>query len=165
MSGFGCLGIRLFVIAGVLATTAIITTPDARADAFGWQFVPAFKVSVSGGPPGVEVGTDVSIPGGKLDHLIKGSGRQIDGEAAWYEPNPLGLLRNRACNWRIDFVYKDDRAVYRRERGKVIHECVGLLRTTPAVAKRKTLPRFGTACAELWSNDRRLAAQCHHITR
>lgn len=171
MNGFCSIGARLSVIIGMLGAIAI-TPPSAHAStnasAGGSEPVPAFRLTIGSGP----VATDITIPAGLLRHRIDGDGRRIDAENANYLLAPpvgvlaLGLLRNKVCNWRIDFVYHDDRGVaYRRERGRVHHKCTGVLEQASARARRKTLPKFGRACAELRSNGKHLATQCHNITR
>lgn len=95
------------------------------------------------------------------------SGLEIKRESANYvaaSHEIVGQLRGHICNWRIDFVYKDENGEYMRERGPTVPECgqgwdkwVGTIATTPKVA------RYGKACAELFANGKLLAAQCHDI--
>jgi hypothetical protein len=150
----------------LLATSALALfsgAPPAHAGADGIEFVPAFKIN--------QIGVDIPVPAGQLEHVISGEGRRINSEVAEYRASVaisgIIALKGRVCNWQIDFSYKDAKTgkEYMRERGKTIPECGGLIKGLRGKAKAKTLPRFGKACAELWVNGKFRAAQCHNITR
>jgi hypothetical protein len=152
--------------ASALAAAMLTVLPgagQAHAGADGIEFVPAFRIS--------QLGVDIPIPAGALEHVIEGEGRRIESQVAEYRAtvpiSGLIALKGRVCNWQIDFSYKDSRTgkEYLRERGKAIPECGGLLHGLRGKAKPKTLPEFGKACAELWVNGKFRAAQCHSITR
>lgn len=165
MSGFSCLATRFSMIVGIITATAI-AVPDAHASAIGFEAVPAFDVDVNAVFPGVELGKNVTVPAGFLWHSIDGDDRKIASEVAWYDTTAIGQLKNKVCNWRIDFVYRDVNGhEYKRERGKAVPACSGVLKFAAAGARRKTLARYGAACAQLFSNGKRLATQCHNITR
>lgn len=141
----------------------------AHASASGAQLVSAFNlpltVSANGSVVGASTSLTLPIPAGWLNHTIVGDDRRIDREFAEYSPTLIGLAKNKVCNWRIDFLYRESGREYMRERGKVIHECGGIGNRVFGSARPKMLPRYGTACAQLWANGHMISTQCHNITR
>src|SRR5262245_5545803 len=149
---------RFWTIALGLAVLELLGARQALAGAVGTELVPAFTVTVGSG-----VSAPIPVPSGQLTHAIKGRGRRIDSESAFYSISPgLGGLKGQVCNWQIDFSYKENGKEYARERGKTIYECGGLAKRVVGQAKPKTV-RLGQACAELWINGKFEAAQCHNI--
>jgi hypothetical protein len=111
---------------------------------------------------------DIPIPGGLLRHDIAGQGLKVTRESAFYLATygPIGQLRGQLCNWRIDFSYKDQEGhEYQRERGPTIPECAGGWEKQVAGEATPRTVNYGKACAELFANGKRLAAQCHDIVR
>ncbi|MGW4894747.1 hypothetical protein ACWEQL_21130 [Kitasatospora sp. NPDC004240] len=133
---------------------------QARRGACGDELIPAFKVTVGHG--GAEV--TVPLPSGFLHHCTRGTGLRIGSEWAAYTPAPIGLAKDRLCNWRIDFVYRDlNNKVYKTVKGKNHPTCefVGAVEWN---AGNRTF-KLGTSCAELWIAGTKRGAQCHNITR
>ncbi|MFK0168204.1 hypothetical protein ACIQU5_05330 [Streptomyces sp. NPDC090306] len=75
----------------------------------------------------------------------------------------VGALNSGFCNWRIDFTYADTgNRTYRVARGTTHREC----RIDPMRNNSPSRLRyFGKACARLYVTDKRLAGQCHNITK
>ena len=147
------MGAAVTAIAAVLAFQPQL----AHASAFGFEPVPAFPISYKG--------VSIPVPKGQLSHGIEGDHRNIKMEFAQYTvaPSHLGLLAGRACNWRIDFQYKDlNGKVYRTNRGPTEISCNFTARRTVHPGE---LPHYGKACAKLYVHAQLRATQCHAITK
>ena len=110
------------------------------------------------------VSVDLVIPFGYLCHLMKSTGKAISEQRAAYTSNSniYGPLVRDICNWRIDFVYYGmDGKEYMRDKGETINGCKGASRI---VEKSKTLPQFGSTCAELFVDGTVRLIQCHGMT-
>jgi hypothetical protein len=166
MNGLRSLVTRFWMVSlGLAVLGGLVGAQQALAAAHGVEFVPAFKLTGTLEGRGAGVSMPISIPAGQLSHTIKGSGRKIEGQQAIYSVVPgIGALKGKICNWRIDFVYKQDGKEYLRERGKTVRECDGFTGPVMEKAKPKTV-RYGKACAELWVDGKKKATQCHNIVK
>jgi hypothetical protein len=99
---------------------------------------------------------DICIPGGNLVHIIYGDGLYIKKQDAGFQ------AYSNICNWRITFRYYDVRGdKYKSYRGPINYNC-RLAGGRVIYPQQKMKP--GKACAVLFSNDRKIATQCHNIT-
>ena len=103
----------------------------------------------------------MTLPYGYLCHLMESRGKEISVQRAAYTSNAsiFGPLVGNICNWRIDFVYYDkDAKEYMRDKGETVNNCKGASRV---IEKSKTLPQYGTTCAELFVDGKVRFTQCH----
>jgi hypothetical protein len=126
---------------------AVAAPGSASADAYGWQYWGGFTVELGGVPLG--------IPGGSLNHSIRGNSVNIE------QQNASFFSAGNICNWRIDFVYTlVGGHTYTINTGPLMSECTH-------GSGRTIFPRAamfpGKACAELYSNGAFVARQCHSI--
>ena len=104
---------------------------------------------------------DLTLPYGYLCHLMESRGKEISVQRAAYTSNAsiYGPLVRNICNWRIDFVYYGmDGKEYMRDEGETVNNCKGASRV---IEKGKTLPQYGTTCAELFVDSKVRLTQCH----
>ena len=95
------------------------------------------------------------FPSGSLEHYINGSGKTVNYEWADWESFA------NVCNWQVKFRYRDvNRKQYLLLQSAVFNSCG----RNGTVYAYPTNLRYGTACAEIWSNGVRLTSQCHSIT-
>jgi hypothetical protein len=104
---------------------------------------------------------EMTLPYGYLCHLMESRGKEISNQRAAYTSNAsiYGPLVGEICNWRIDFVYYDTKGdEYMRDKGETVNNCKGASRVA---AKSKTLPQYGSTCAELFVDGKVRLTQCH----
>lgn len=107
------------------------------------------------------VSVDLVVPYGYLCHLMQSTGKEISAQRAAYTSNSsiYGPLVRDICNWRIDFVYYGmDGKEYMRDKGETVNNCKGASRI---IEKSKTLPQWGSTCAELFIDGTVRLIQCH----
>jgi hypothetical protein len=153
MNGLHRVSAAAIAIAAILA----IQPQFAHASAKGAEQVPAFPIDYKG--------ISLPVPKGFLFHSIDGKHRTVKKETATYSAaiSAVGLAAGRACNWRIDFQYKDlNGKVYRTDKGPTNVSCNFKAGRT---VRPGTLPHYGKACAKLYVNGKHRATQCHSITK
>ncbi|MEV7288643.1 hypothetical protein AB0O01_29555 [Streptomyces sp. NPDC093252] len=143
--------------AGALAVTVTFgAAGTAQASATGTTAVGTFSYEVRG--------ASVKVPTGCfLTHTVKGSGKKITSQLAGIDCAGLAVTFSQFCNWRIDFSYADtNNKTYKTARGATHSECKG---NPLRRAGKRTLSKYGKACAKFFVNGKLRATQCHYITK
>jgi hypothetical protein len=147
-------------IACALAGLAALTASKANASATGCDNRQYFEENAK---PNA-ISAEIRLPYGYLCHLIHTRGKEITEQKAAYTKSAgiNGPLVKNICNWRLDFVYYDMKGnEYIRDKGETVGNCEqGASRKAPAA---RTLPQFGTTCAELIIDGEARLTQCHTI--
>jgi hypothetical protein len=134
---------------------------NSKRSACGSEPIPAFNLTVG---TGAEV--SVPIPSGYLTHCTDGTGLRIRSETALYTaaPSLIGAVKGKACNWRIDFAYRDtSNRLYKTVKGKT-HQACDFTAGVRVDMKNKKF-RAGTTCAVLWISGKKIGSQCHYLTK
>ncbi len=111
-------------------------------------------------------GATFNVPTGCfLTHSIKGSGKKIDRQITGVDCVGPAVLATRFCNTRLEYHYADTAGkTYKIVRGPLNTTCK--TGTVPVYKTgKRTLPKYGKACAQLFVNGKRRAVQCHFITK
>jgi hypothetical protein len=139
--------------------SVILTSSGAGASGLGCDNSQITDEPVSFNATSVEM----TLPYGYLCHLMESRGKEISNQRAAYTSNAsiYGPLVGEICNWRIDFVYYDTKGdEYMRDKGETVNNCKGASRV---VAKNKTVPQYGSTCAELFVDGKVRLTQCHSM--
>ena len=135
----------------VIATGGLmlLSSPAANAGgACGFAYKRAFSYSFGG--------VTIRVPGAALNHCVVGRGLTVERQYASFSSAA------KLCNWRIDFVYYDDRGNQDvRYMGATHHSC-----TRDAYRELRPSRGFGPGktCAKVYMNGKWRETQCHSLT-
>jgi hypothetical protein len=138
----------------------IITSSGATASGLGCD-----NSQITDAPVALNaISAEMTLPYGYLCHLMESRGKEISAQRAAYTSNAsiYGPLVRDICNWRIDFVYYGTNGEeYMRDKGETVNNCKGASRV---IEKGKTLPQYGSTCAELFVDGKVRLTQCHGMS-
>lgn len=150
-------------VAALVGASAIVASVSAVQPAFA--ATPQASAVRACHTQGIQVWSSqvigpITIPGGVVEHEIWYNcrdGRRISKDEGSFET----AFRN-VCNWRLDFRYYTTHGrLYKKSKGRTHSGCA----PQGSRSLKNLRLKSGKACVLLYVSGRRIATQCHYISR